>query len=405
MVSQRDVIVDTLYGVDSRERVNPALKADYEKTFSLLKAAIEHLLGSSVIKLDSIVVHSPIARPIILQDADRRCLIYDQFLGDIFATLTRLVLSDSSLQAVDSVLISMLARRNLVVGRFERAALLGLLALRLRAGKSVLADPAIESLASLIEVQEMFAIAHELAHLHLERTDIRSTRLEQFKKVVARFEPRLPVNDSDLRELAAGYAHEYNTRLQVACEERNIVLLEGAMMSVDKALEFIGAYRPSLDLLVDEAFAIECLCDAIATDAVLAVAEPVGVEISAIASGITLASHHLRWLQAVDYFLADERTSEGATGVQFRQSIARLALGRSYLRVVVERAAHDGASAVLDMIHELTVRHDAKLGDPTIFCMEGERLVGEAGPDLASVAETWARVEHRPSLRALLGFA
>lgn len=159
------------YGTDFRERVKEELSAVYHNIFDAFWPMASSFFETHSSKPEMLIVHSMSARPMHIRSTSSEVVVYDQYLGQIFSAVTRLVLNEASRDHVDEYFDKLLGQRCFISGQFGSALLIA--ASRQERGKL---EPIPESTGTRLRRytltlgQEAFTIGHELCHILMKQS-------------------------------------------------------------------------------------------------------------------------------------------------------------------------------------------------------------------------------------------
>lgn len=163
-------LIAVLYGERASRGVDPDWRQTYERY--VRKVWAQYISNSRLIEIPAprtIVVNTPFARPQSLSITGREFIVYDQHLGLILTMLTQHCTAPSPPTSRQNWVLfdRLLAERFLLRGRFRDCAIFAFeshaLAQLVKENEGMLVDRS-DDIRVGVGVQEIFTIAHELAH-------------------------------------------------------------------------------------------------------------------------------------------------------------------------------------------------------------------------------------------------
>lgn len=398
------LVLASRYGPDCQDRVEPDLDQWYRATVEALWPAVTALTNASCAAPDLQIVHSPHSLPQLVALTDGPSLVYDQHLGQVLARLTRLTLRRAAPAEVDGYLAKLTGLRLLSRGRWRHASVLALASRVPNDGVALggAGDAEPEALATLVQGQEAFVLAHELAH-HVKFSD--PLRFQVFEADVATILSQW-ARHRETSTLDAGFVLDELTRSAAAAWERRHGRLAPEQLAqlrqvLGSGTDGVGVAPDARDTHAayqgDPDLREEATCDLLASMAVLPVLARGGVAPDQALQACAYAMHHLRLMQTVNS-IADGTPPENlARGVH--TSMTRLTVLRATLGVFAEAVFGAGfltAAACHDLITEVNLLHALVIGD---------QLWTSTSRTLRSLlAMPLDGVPGREAARALLGF-
>ena len=315
--------------------VSAGLEAQYR---SIYQGLIELLESAGFAEPPALhVVYSPFALTEFLGTSSQTWIVYDQFLGQIFARLTALVDQNADLNAIDTYLTKVYADRLLVNGRSRESLLVVLAHSVMRLGDEFRATSSTDRWKS-VTAQETFTLAHELTHFALAASpQFRSKWWELYSELtftaeeILRTRPGRPTIEQAAQALADDHNREYVRRhgdLDPA------VLAEGrAKLAAQYASRIESSLIDIADVMADAGLAEEVVCDGIAvilTGQLLGRGDAKAVRATLVSA--LKAIQHLRLIKFMDAQLLDSQRAEQV----LRASTARGHSLRLFLRAIFE---------------------------------------------------------------------
>lgn len=410
------------YGTDFRERVKEQLSTVYHRIFDSFWPAASRFFEIETIKPEMLIVHSMSARAMHIRSAASECVIYDQYLGQIFSTVTRLVLNEASRDHVDEYFNKLLGQRCFISGQFGTALLIA----ASRQNREKL-DPIPESAATrhrrstLTLGQEAFAIGHEIGHILMKQApDAGRPLATEYAQTVAdaliaadfMADPKMMesawqeyVSDRDRALAADGIfpptpgSAAYEEFLSLREEERC------AFMVPDADIEQLKRDFPTNHRLAEES-----LCDMLGFLSSLLFHRnnpdaTMDSHIAAVESSV-LALHNLRLIEAFDvkvkgHFAPNETPVD--VNREFHESMVRLSALRQHIKNysrtsdwgVSYDSTHNAAVDVNRLYAKAVMDRMLFAYDFEVYLSRGHRL----DDDYAALAP-----DQKSTVRAILGF-
>lgn len=297
-------------GNTSLDRVEPEYRQLCTGFWARIHDSATELIGECA-TTQLLVCRSVVARAETVVVDDGVFVVYDQYLGRIFAQLTRLVRNDSSLKVVENYLHKLYALRLLAAGKEDHACFQAMLYAATH--RNADSRPKDRELWRSVEVQERFILAHEFVHSLFRTSPPQAMRFAQYyehaaevgAKSVDRMRKRESREDAADRHLsewrAAMDAYWLRNGGHPSSIVRDPALEHQARMSFLKFYDDSATHTKLLEAgLRDERVREEAVCDGIATYLTLIEAKHLGLTVVEVIGACYMALHNLRLMRYLD---------------------------------------------------------------------------------------------------------
>lgn len=344
----------------------------YEHTFFVLRGTLLSAHNHCFPPPELTIVYTPFALTETVSLGAEEYLVYDQFLGQIFNRLNRLIVEDASIEQVDAYLAKLFATRLLVSDRLQESLDYAILhsALMLRISPRRRRRSATKRIYRQTAVQECFVMAHELVHSLQRGSPDEATKLrndycdglmasaEELDAVWVGQEEDLMRNiaESTIEDAHRAYVRRYGSPDD---EQAHQKARYEAVEKILKDHELPDREVASVNkLMTDPLLLEECVCDGIATAlTVVWASQTAKLPLSISVPACYFALHHLRLLQYVDVLIDPERDNSESRSLAFlNETLTRFNIFR--LGVYANMGLQDTES-LNDMHARLTEANDA----------------------------------------------
>jgi hypothetical protein len=294
-------------------------------------------------------------------------LLYDQYLGQTMNMLNRILLNSESPMDAQMYSFKLLAERYALRGRFDWAMMFAYSYQVLRAEhRSYRQDKDFIRRSTFTFSQELFIIAHEIAHLIIKNP--------------SRF-ISLPQKDSSAA--GEGGYENYGVVIRSLAEQFKLGRIDHDVFTPSSANAFTRMLFDELDLTARSDVREECCCDVLATIMLISVLkQDKGIDFSDVLIAVAMCLRHLRILGVVEHmssigWLADQPSNQPL----FHDLILRTSNIREFARTLA--GAHiEGVNLQygFEMV-QMAEHYEEIIDDPIMFS------VSEKVMELMSVPE------------------
>jgi len=397
----------TLFGRDSLTQLNPLMRETYEvlvrDVWSLYDQAAADHLGPPP---ELLVIYSPHSYPHILRFGSQDVLVYDQHLGQYLNMLSRLVLSDGSATQVKRYLQKLYASRYFIKGMFEASATMA--TEYIWGVRNAGAEESDAKTGALKErhvlLQEMFVMAHELAHVAMRRSAALRDYAEHYVDMAHEFDELFTLRSGE-RKIRKRMRKDL-----LAARRRIWPEASGPVPHVGRVSggPYLGD-RVAMDSLTSSAsLRLEYMCDCLATEAVCNLnsegAGPAGVVGAVEACSAALLA--VRLLRGVDDKV-EGRVSEKAALIA-EESIARMTLFRRFTSVLAYGLVADEDLGFCNQVRAAVTHWNREfarvVGDHELFFFEPELELSRYSEGRGQRAAAQFLSKRATAIPGLLGF-